>query len=418
MSQPIGLNYKSRIPTFSDDASIQEAFSVYHYGVDDYSTQPIPEDSIEGHFRTFNERVAALEAVIEDIGGVFVEEESSAATPNVIYPENASTVPLTLRGFSGQTAPLLRFQDSSQVLLSTFFPNGGASFGNYVAIGSTSQTSTTALNVVIGNAAHKGIVVRASSSPTANLQEWVASDGTTILARVNNTGKLFSNNVEVVTLTQTQTITKKTILDGDNPGEESYIDVNTVRVNGDDAVTLTATQTLTNKTISGGTVNPTTLQQDGVAAVTVSGTQTLTNKTLTAPTLNDAYLVGPTEKITVSSAAATGTIAFDCLTQTILLYTTNATANWGLNFRGSASVTMNDLLTVGESITVTFLAQQGTTAYRPTAFSIDGVAITPLWSGGTAPAAGNVSSIDGYTFTIIKRAANTYTMLAGQVQFK
>lgn len=36
-------------------------------------------------------------------------------------------------------------------------------------------------------------------------------------------------------------------------------------------------------TVSGGTVNPTTLQQGGVQAVTVSGLQTLTNKTLSSP---------------------------------------------------------------------------------------------------------------------------------------
>lgn len=50
-------------------------------------------------------------------------------------------------------------------------------------------------------------------------------------------------------------------------------------------VGTTDTQTLTNKTITGGTVNPTTLQQGGVQAVTISGVQTLTNKTLTAPAI-------------------------------------------------------------------------------------------------------------------------------------
>ena len=55
-------------------------------------------------------------------------------------------------------------------------------------------------------------------------------------------------------------------------------------------VGTTDTQTLTNKTITGGTVNPTILQQGGVQAVTVSGTQTLTNKTLTAPVLTTPTL--------------------------------------------------------------------------------------------------------------------------------
>ena len=52
-------------------------------------------------------------------------------------------------------------------------------------------------------------------------------------------------------------------------------------------VGTTDTQTLTNKTITGGTVNPTTLQQGGVPVATTTGTQTLTNKTvnLTSNTL-------------------------------------------------------------------------------------------------------------------------------------
>jgi len=59
----------------------------------------------------------------------------------------------------------------------------------------------------------------------------------------------------------------------------------------------------------------------------------------------------------------------------------------------------------------------GTTAYYPTAFQVDGTAVTPKWANGTAPAAGNASSIDVYTYNIIKTAANTYTVLASQSRF-
>jgi hypothetical protein len=61
-----------------------------------------------------------------------------------------------------------------------------------------------------------------------------------------------------------------------------------------------------------------------------------------------------------------------------------------------------------------FLNTNGATAYYPTAFQVDTVAVTPKWSGGTAPSAGNASAIDAYSFTIIKTAATpTYTVLAG-----
>jgi hypothetical protein len=71
-------------------------------------------------------------------------------------------------------------------------------------------------------------------------------------------------------------------------------------------------------------------------------------------------------------------------------------------------------MAVGDSISAVFINTNGATAYYPTVFQIDGVAVTPKWSGGTAPSAGNASAIDAYTFTIIKTAASpTYTVLDG-----
>jgi hypothetical protein len=59
----------------------------------------------------------------------------------------------------------------------------------------------------------------------------------------------------------------------------------------------------------------------------------------------------------------------------------------------------------------------GSTAYYPNAFQVDGSSISPKWQGGTAPTGGNSSSIDSYTFTIIKTASATFTVLASQVKF-
>jgi hypothetical protein len=54
----------------------------------------------------------------------------------------------------------------------------------------------------------------------------------------------------------------------------------------------------------------------------------------------------------------------------------------------------------------------GVTAYIANAFQVDGSAVTPKWSGGTAPAAGNASSIDFYSFNILKTANATFTVFA------
>lgn len=132
-----------------------------------------------------------------------------------------------------------------------------------------------------------------------------------------------------------------------------------------------------------------------------------------------AVLTNCVEKVTIDATAATGTVNYDLTTQAIVYKTANATANHTLNIRGNASNTLNSLLGVGESVTLVYLNTCGATAYYPNVIQIDGVTVTPKWQGGTAPTAGNASSIDSYSFTIIKTAATpTYLVLASQTQFK
>ena len=123
------------------------------------------------------------------------------------------------------------------------------------------------------------------------------------------------------------------------------------------------------------------------------------------------------EKAAVSGSALTGTVAFNWLDGAVVLYTANASANWTLNVRGNGSTTLNSSLATNDSITLAVLATQGSTAYYQSAMQIDGTSVTPKWAGGTAPTAGNANSIDVYTFTIIKTASATFTVLASQTKF-
>ena len=210
MSQVIGKDFPSRIPVFGDDASIQEAFSVYHYGIDNYTTQAIPENSIEGHFRSLNDRVAASESAIAGLGATFVEQVSATASPNVITSQTNTIVPLTVRGVQNQIANLQRWLNSDNNVMAAFFENGSASFNSYLNIGAVTQSFNVGVNITLANTSDRGIVVRGVSSQTANLQEWQNFSGT-IIARVDNIGRLYSENVQVATLSQTQTLTNKTL---------------------------------------------------------------------------------------------------------------------------------------------------------------------------------------------------------------
>lgn len=164
----------------------------------------------------------------------------------------------------------------------------------------------------------------------------------------------------------------------------------------------------------GGTSGTVTVSADTSVVTTLTGTQTLSNKTLSTP-----IVVAPEERWTVSATSAPATVNFDTLTQGALYYTSNSTSNWTLNVRGDSGTTLNSVLTVGDTITIALLAANGSTPYRHSALQIDGNSQTVLWSGGTAPAAGNASSTDAYSFTIIKTAATpTYVVLgAGPIKY-
>jgi hypothetical protein len=128
-------------------------------------------------------------------------------------------------------------------------------------------------------------------------------------------------------------------------------------------------------------------------------------------------LKAPLELWTISATAATGTVDVDLLSSGAHYYTSDATANWTYNFRGDGSNSLDSLLATNESVTVVHAVTNGATAYYPTAFQVDGSAVTPKWSGGSAPTSGNASSVDAYAFTIIKTASATYTVLASQTKF-
>ena len=134
--------------------------------------------------------------------------------------------------------------------------------------------------------------------------------------------------------------------------------------------------------------------------------------------LISSKFVNAVEGITVSATAATGTINYDATTQSILYYTSNASANWTVNFRASSGTSLNTAMSTGESITVVFLVTQGSTAYYNSAVQVDGSSVTPKWQGGAAPTAGNINSVDAYSYSIIKTGSATFTVLASQVQFK
>ena len=151
------------------------------------------------------------------------------------------------------------------------------------------------------------------------------------------------------------------------------------------------------------------------AANTFSATQTFTGTTATASVKTNN--IDELASITASAPAATQ--AFYVNTGAVQYYTSNAANNWTVNFAFSSGTSLNTAMAVGDSISVTMLTTQGSTAYYNSSVQVDGTTsgVTTKWQGGTAPTSGNVSSIDCYTYVVIKTASATYTVLASVTKF-
>jgi len=166
----------------------------------------------------------------------------------------------------------------------------------------------------------------------------------------------------------------------------------------------------------------------GIASAAAAGTDYVAPNTVSTFTAlqtfsgNSSSLAGIInnlgESVTVSATAATGTINYDVTTQSTVFYTTSASANWTINFRGSVTSSLNSIMAVGQSVSVSFLATQGATAYYNNVIQVDGTPVTPKYQGGTAWSAGNASSIDAYSYTIIKTGNATFFIFAAQSTFK
>ena len=92
------------------------------------------------------------------------------------------------------------------------------------------------------------------------------------------------------------------------------------------------------------------------------------------------------------------------------LGTTAETATSTPNIRVSASVSLNSVLDVGDTIVVTVMTTAAAGAYSAN-WTIDGAAVTEKWVGAAAPAAGGAAGIDTYSLTITKTGNAAFNVI-------
>lgn len=116
--QSIGKSYPTLMPDLTDIADVQQAFSLYHFGVPDFDpvTQNPAADSIEGHLGAVNERVTELEGRPVAGGQVTSTEPTEVGDPPQGIPEGYIWVD------PSETSPVL--PDFPTVIYSPTEPTG------------------------------------------------------------------------------------------------------------------------------------------------------------------------------------------------------------------------------------------------------------------------------------------------------
>ena len=129
-----------------------------------------------------------------------------------------------------------------------------------------------------------------------------------------------------------------------------------------------------------------------------------------------ASFVGSLTERAVISATALSSDDFCNVDDGLFHYRTGNLGGTTNNLRLKSNVGFNTIMATGDVMNFTLAHNvNATSAYVNNVF-IEGVAQTENWIGGSAPSDGGGSGVDIYSFTIIKTAANTYTVIGNQTK--
>lgn len=346
--------------------------------------------------------VATALAVNTGSAGALVVNGGALGTPSSGTLTNATGLPLS----TGVTGTLAVANGGTGL---TAAPTNGQIDIGSTGAGFVRTTLTAGSNVSITNGAGS-ITINATGTVTSVGQSFtgglisvsgspVTSSGTLALSVAGTSGGIpyFSSGT---TWASSGALTANALMIGGGAG-------------GAPTTTTTGTGVLTALGVNVGSTGAFTTNN---AANTFTALQTFSgSSSVAAMTLTNSK-----EVATVTATAATGTINYDVTTQSVLFYTSNATANWVFNIRGSSGTTLNSILNTGESVTIIHLVTTGATPYYNTSVQVDGTTtgVTTRWQGGAAPTSGNASSVDAYSYTVIKTGSATFSVFAAQTQFK
>ncbi len=241
------------------------------------------------------------------------------------------------------------------------------------------------------------------------------------------TATSFSGNATGLTGNPDVTVGKLTINNDATVGGALTITGN-LKVDGTQTIINTQSLEVEDKTVGvGSTASPTDTTADGAGLVIYGATEkslkwnqtgsrfALTGGTLDVLTGGFKVTAGVStfidgfdandmlkEEVNITAAAVNTAPNMDLANGMIHYFSTNSAATWTPNFRYNGSTTLGSKVTTGQAITVVVVSAQNSTSHFAAQMTIDGVAQTEEWNGGSAPSAGTGSGLDVYTYTLIR----------------
>jgi hypothetical protein len=231
-----------------------------------------------------------------------------------------------------------------------------------------------------------------------------------------------ANRIPLVVVSSEQLVKELPAADDLDLANSSIRNVATANVGNINATSLVVTTanatTINTTTLIATTANLTTVNSTTLIGTTANLTTTNTASFITS----SAVIAGITsleevlEKSNVTATAMGANVNFDVLDCAVVYYTANTTANSTLNIRGNTTVNLNSVMAANQTLTIAFAVTTNTTPHRVANLQIDGAAITPRWSGGSAPTA-TANSTEVYSFTVFKTGSAAYTVLGSKTSF-
>ena len=302
------------------------------------------------------------------------------------------------------------------------FTNGALSNGKNAVIELTG-TITGNVSVIIPDGIEKTYLVKNNTTGAYTVQiKTTSGTGPTFATTDKGIKLVYSNGTDVIdsSLQKLSSDYAPTLSANLSTNSQNII-VSTgsgiLDSNSNEQIKFTTTASATNE------ITITNAAAGGNPEISATGGDTNVGLTLTPKgtgriTANgETKIFGVMENATISTTYITS-FTYDVLTQAVYYQNVNLGSNFTVNIRGDASNALNSVLNTGESVTVALITKQGNTTFYNNVIQVDGTTVTAIWQGGSAPTTGNTSSHDVYSYTAIKTAASTYTVLASQTQFK